>query len=230
MQALCCSQFYFNDGASQGACANSATCRQVLPLKSAVGDYLLSALDARNLVTLFELADEFDMRRLRSALVAQLALNFDALVDAGGLVSSLAMDVWRDVLRADALSVRERRAARALPAETPAHACRGAPWPCSRVAPPPPRAWRSCLARSFAADQSCGSAPRYAVRPITGVRGAAAGRCSPRRQCWAWCWRARRRVRARGRRRRQLRRCCPACACRSSTYTRWCTAWRRTRC
>ena len=82
-------------------------CRQVLPLKSAVGDYLLSALDARNLVTLFELADEFDMRRLRAALVAQLALNFDALVDAGGLVSSLPMDVWRDVLRADALSVRK---------------------------------------------------------------------------------------------------------------------------
>lgn len=163
-------------------------CRQVLPLKSAVGDYLLSALDARNLVTLFELADEFDMRRLRSALVAQLALNFDALVDAGGLVSSLAMDVWRDVLRADALSVREpvrrQRAAGLAPGACPPWRAvsRTAVWlPCCRGLGCPVRH------ASFAWDQGCGSETCRTVRLVTGVRGAAAGRCSRRRRCWVWC-------------------------------------------
>jgi len=80
-------------------------CRQVLPLKSAVGGFLLDTLEARSLPALFKLAEEYDMRRLRSALVAHTALNLGALVKSLP-VTSLAVNVWQDILRADTVSVR----------------------------------------------------------------------------------------------------------------------------
>jgi len=79
--------------------------RQVLPLKSAVGDFLLDTLEGRSLPALFKLAEEFDMRRLRSALVAHTALNLGALAESLP-ATSLAVDVWRDVLSADTVTVR----------------------------------------------------------------------------------------------------------------------------
>ncbi len=104
---------------------------QVLPLKSAVGDFLLDTLEGRSLPALFKLAEEYDMRRLRSALVAHTVLNFDALAESVP-VTSLAVDVWRDVLRADTVTVRSngwllRHPVRAFP-----HAYRSA---CPAVPP-----------------------------------------------------------------------------------------------
>ena len=78
---------------------------QVLPLKAAVGGFLLDTLEGRSLPALFKLAEKYAMSPLRSALVAHTALNLGVLTESLP-VTSLAVDVWRDVLSADTVTVR----------------------------------------------------------------------------------------------------------------------------
>ena len=77
----------------------------MLPLKEACGDFLFEQLAEKDAAGLLALSDKYGMRRMRRALVAHLARNFEALHERV-LLNLLAVDVWQEVLRQDALAVR----------------------------------------------------------------------------------------------------------------------------
>lgn len=85
--------------------AGCARAQQVLPLKEACGDFLFEQLAEKDAAGLLALSDKYGMRRMRRALIAHLARNFEALYERV-LLNLLAVDVWQEVLRQDALAVR----------------------------------------------------------------------------------------------------------------------------